>query len=146
MGTRARELADGPQPPPNSAIQIDARSTEHWRGISERAERKTPERCAAPMNSFSTPLCHTPDHPAQRRTALRAVLAAFPEATASGIRATYQGRALRPGGPRPPPGGYLRHLLGGQQPCPSKTTLTADVNTLRRENLYETGGEEIPSG
>jgi len=33
------DLADGLQPPTTSAIQIDARCTEHRRGIGERAER-----------------------------------------------------------------------------------------------------------
>ena len=74
------------------------------------------------------------------------VLAAFPEATASRIRATYQGRALRPGGAPATAGGYLRHLLGGQQPCPSKTTLTADLNALRSKNRTGDSGPGKTSG
>ena len=151
-----RDLADGLQLPPNSAIQIDARGTEHRRGIRERAERNA----GALRRSYEQRL-HGPQSPApyagggkratprptlQRRAGLREVLAAFPEATASRIRATYQGRALRPGGAPATPGGYLRHLLGGQQPCPSKTTLTGDLNALRREDQDETGGEEVLSG
>ncbi len=151
-----RGLADGLQPPPNSAIQIDARGTEHRRGISERAERNAGalrRSYEQQLHGIQPPAPYagggkraTPRPTVQRRAALRAVLAAFPEATASRIRATYQGRALRPGGAPATPGGYLRHLLGGQQPCPSKTTLTADLNALGSENPDETGGEEIPSG
>lgn len=149
-----RELADGLQPPPISAIQIDARGTEHRRGISERAERNA----GALRRSYEQHLQGphppapyaggskraTPRPTRQRQAALREVLAAFPEATASTIRATYQARAFRPGGAPATPGGYLRHLLDGRQPCPSKTTLTADLNALRRQSPEETG--EIPPG
>jgi hypothetical protein len=138
-----RELAEALQPPGISAIQADARGTEHRRGISERAERNAgalrrsyerhllgPKAPAPYAHGGTRGLRHTT---LRRLEALRAVLTAFPNVTAPAIRSTYHGSALRQDGSPATPGGYLRHLLGGKHRCPSATTLTDDLNALRGE-------------
>jgi hypothetical protein len=151
-----RKLAEVMQPPGVSAIDADARGTKHRRWISERAERNA----GALRRSYEQHLLGEPKPPApyagggtrssrkttlRRLDAMRTVLAAFPNVTASDIRSSYHGSAFRLDLKTPAsPGGYLRHLLGEEHRCPADSTLTSDLNFLRSETSEKAG--EKPAG
>ncbi len=142
------------QPPANSAIEADASGTKVRRGTSERAERNATAlrrayeahlhgpRPRAPYARGGTRAVPQPTQ--QRRDALRAVLEVFPDATAASVHATYAHPAFTSKGKPATPGGYLRHLLKNEVPCPARSTLAADFTELRADRPAK-DGEKLSS-
>jgi hypothetical protein len=130
-----RELAEALQPPGVSAIQIDARRTEHRRWISDRAGRNA----AALRRSYEEHLLG-PKTPApyaeggtrasrqatlRRQEAMRGVLAAFPDTKAADILTSYHGSAFRTDGRPASPADTCGTCWAGGSLAPRRARSTA---------------------